>query len=67
MDELEKIEEEIVQIYDQYVSHSRCLFFLEQKIEEFEELERLKIEVRERERERVQSSFRLNMNQISFN
>ncbi|UXI18873.1 hypothetical protein NH340_JMT04816 [Sarcoptes scabiei] len=44
MDELEKIEEEIVQIYDQYVSHSRCLFFLEQKIEEFEELERLKIE-----------------------
>ena len=45
MDELEKIEQDIVRLYDVYVVNSRCLFFLEQKLEEFEETERMKIEV----------------------
>lgn len=45
MDELEKVEQEIISLYDTYVVNSRCLFFLDQKLEEFEELERLKIEV----------------------
>ncbi|KAH7636607.1 clusterin associated protein 1 [Dermatophagoides farinae] len=48
-DELEKIEQEIVGLYDDYVTSSRCLYFLEQKLEEFEELERLKIEERNKE------------------
>ena len=46
MDELEKVEEEIVGFYDTYVVNSRCLFFLEQKLEEFEEVEKMKIDVR---------------------
>ena len=45
MDELDKVEQDIVQLYDSYVVNSRCLFFLEQKLEEFEEAEKLKIEV----------------------
>ena len=45
MDELEKVEEDIVRLYDTYVVNSRCLFFLEQKLEEFEEVEKMKIEV----------------------
>ena len=45
MDELERVEADIVQLYDTYVVHSRCLFFLEQKLEEFEEAEKMKIEV----------------------
>ena len=48
-DELEKIEQEIIELYDQYVTNSRCLYFLEQKLEEFEELERLKIDERNKE------------------
>ena len=45
MDELERVEADIGQLYDDYVINSRCLFFLEQKLEEFEEVERMKIEV----------------------
>ena len=45
MDELEKVEQEIIQLYDSYVVNSRCLYFLEQKLEEFEELERMKLDV----------------------
>lgn len=45
MDELEKIELDIAELYDKYVTSSRCFFFLKQKLEEFEEFERLKIEV----------------------
>ncbi|OTF76512.1 clusterin-associated protein 1-like protein, partial [Euroglyphus maynei] len=48
-DELEKIEQEIIGLYDHYVTSSRCLYFLEQKLEEFEEIERLKIEERNKE------------------
>lgn len=47
MDELEKVEAEIITLYDTYVVNSRCLFFLEQKLEEFEEVEKMKIEVSE--------------------
>lgn len=45
MDELEKVEQEIIQLYDSYVVNSRCLYFMEQKLEEFEELERMKLDV----------------------
>lgn len=45
MDELEKVEQDIIQLYDTYVVNCRCLFFLEQKLEEFEELEKLKLKV----------------------
>lgn len=45
MDELERIEQDITGLYDKYVTSSRCFFFLKQKLEEFEEFERLKIEV----------------------
>lgn len=46
LEELEKIEADIVSAYDTYVLNSRCLFYLEQKLEELEEAEKLKIEVR---------------------
>lgn len=45
LDEMEKVEEEIVEMYDAYVVNSRCLFFLEQKLEEFDEAEKIKLEV----------------------
>ncbi|KAJ6220174.1 hypothetical protein RDWZM_005986 [Blomia tropicalis] len=59
MDELDKVEQDIVQLYDSYVVNSRCLFFLEQKLEEFEEAEKLKIEERNEEIKQMLEQMRI--------
>ena len=45
MDEFERLEQELTALYDNYVLKHRCLFFLEQQLEEVEktELEHTKV------------------------
>ena len=45
MDEYEKLEEELADIYELYITKFRCLTFLEQQLEEIEETETQKIQV----------------------
>lgn len=45
MDEMEKLEEELVIVYDLYVTRLRCLAFLERQQEEIEKAELEKMEV----------------------
>ena len=45
MDEYEKLEEELADIYELYITKFRCLTFLEQQLEEIEETELQKIQV----------------------
>lgn len=44
MDEYEKLEEELADIYELYITKFRCLTFLEQQLEEIEESELQKIQ-----------------------
>ena len=46
MDEYEKLEAELKQIYEEYVIKYRCVAFLEQQLEEFERAEKDRAEER---------------------
>lgn len=47
MDEYERIEEELSQVYGQYVVKIRCLAYLEEQLEELERAQKIEFNVRE--------------------